>query len=80
MHGGIHLMLHLRGGTDIAVPWRLLHALAATSSRERSARGAKRKVRFPFHWIRFLRPGRQACACDRERSNERDNKPVGAEE
>jgi hypothetical protein len=80
LHGRIHLMLHLRGGTDIAVPWRLLHALAATSPCERSGRGAKRNIRFPFHRVRFLRPDSQAYACDRERSNECDNKPVGAEE
>ena len=36
LHGRNHLMLHLSGGTDIAVPGRLLHALAATSPRERS--------------------------------------------
>ena len=80
MHGRNHLMLHLSGGTDIAVPGRLLHALAAASPRDRSGRGAKRKVCFPFNGIRFLRPGSEAYACDRERSNERDNKPVGAEE
>ena len=80
LHGGIHLMLHPSGGTDITVPWRLLHALAATSPRERSGRGAKRKVGFPFNGVRFLCPGSRACACDRERSNQRDNKPVGVEE
>ena len=85
LHGGIHLMLHPSGGTDIAVPGRLLHALAATSPCDRSSRwakrrGAKRQVRFPFNGIRFLRPGSEAYACDRERSNERDNKAVGAEE
>ena len=80
LHGRIHLMLHLSGGADIAVPGRLLHALAAASPPDRSGRGSKRKVCFPFNGIRFLRPGSEAYACDRERSHERDNKAVGAEE